>query len=184
MDQDELIQHSREGDANSFNKLVESYQQQVYNLCLRMLGNVPDAEDATQDAFISAWKAIKGFRRGNFRAWLSRIAANACRDQLRRQKRHAEVSLETSVSELRNDTGGQLENQVLSHELAQEIQRGLTTLPYQQRLAVVLRDIEGFSYEEISQTMHCSLGTVRSRLSRGRAQLRDFLLSRELLTPK
>ena len=72
MDEDELIQHSQEGDANSFNKLVESYQGQVYNLCLRMLGNVPDAEDATQDAFISAWKAIKGFpRRTDFKEWLN-----------------------------------------------------------------------------------------------------------------
>jgi RNA polymerase sigma-70 factor (ECF subfamily) len=92
--------------------------------------------------------------------------------------------LEASVPDLRDNTKGQVENQVLGHEVTQEIQKGLTTLPYKQRLAVTLRDIEGFSYEEISEAMHCSLGTVRSRLSRGRAQLRDFLLSRELLMPK
>jgi len=183
MDESEFIQRSQQGDVDSFNKLVELYQKQVFNLALRMLGNIPAAEDVSQDAFILAWKGIRGFKGPNFKAWLLRIAANACRDQLRKLKHEPELSLEASFSDLSQTTSAKsTENVVISRELADEIQRGLVGLPWEQRLAVTLCDIEGLSYKEISQVMHCSLGTVRSRLSRGRARLRDYLVSRGLLT--
>lgn len=185
MDESELIQRGQQGDVNSFNKLVGLYQRQVYNLALRMLGNIPTAEDVTQDAFIAAWKGIRSFKGGNFRAWLLRIAANACRDQLRKLKRHPELSLEASFPNLSQIASTKsAEEAVINQELADEIQKGLATLPWEQRLAVTLCDIEGLSYKEISQVMHCSLGTVRSRLSRGRTLLRDYLVRRGLFTPK
>lgn len=184
MGEGELIRGSRQGDVSSFNKLVELYQKQVYNLALGMLGNIPNAEDVTQDVFVSAWKGIRSFKGPNFKAWLLCITANACRDRLRKLKRHPELSLEAAFPDLSQIASARsAEEVVISRELADEIQRGLASLPWEQRLAVTLCDIEGLSYKEISQVIGCSLGTVRSRLSRGRAHLRDYLISRELFTP-
>lgn len=178
MEEDELIRQSQQGDLESFNALVERYQKEVLNLAVRMLSNIPDAEDATQTAFISAWQGIKRFRGGNFRAWLLRIVANACRDQLRRRKRDVEVPLPDVFQDI---AAMSVENEVLSREMVNELQKGLARLPYEQRLAVTLRDINGLSYEEISLVMNCSLGTVRSRLSRGRVCLRNYLINKRFL---
>ena len=181
MGDDELIQRSKQGDLDSFNRLVESYQGVVYNLALRMSGNYQAAEDATQDAFFSAWRHIGSFRGGSFRAWLLRITANACRDQLRKLKHHHSTSLEALLTEFEGlPSSESAEDCALRREVGEQIQKGLAGLPSGQRLAVVLSDIQGLSYEEIAQVMDCSLGTVKSRLSRGRAQLRDYLLAREL----
>jgi len=174
VDEQELIQRSKQGDLDSFNRLVESYQGLVYNLALRMLGNSETAEDAAQDAFFSAWRRIGSFRGGNFRAWLLRITANVCRDQLRKLKHHHSTSLEALLIEPEGLPSSESpEDYALRREVGEQIQKGLSGLPSEQRLAVVLSDIQGLSYEEIAQVMGCSLGTVRSRLSRGRAQLRD-----------
>lgn len=183
MDEDELIQRSKGGDLDCFNRLVEHYQGQVYNLALRMLGDAQSADDATQDAFFSAWRAVRRFRRGNFRAWLLRITANTCRDRLRTLKRHPTVSLDAMVVEpdLSSSTSKYLEDPddyVHRVELGEEIRNGLADLPPEQRLVVILSDIQGLSYEEIAQVAGCSLGTVKSRLSRGRSCLRDYLCQR------
>ncbi len=181
MDEAQLIQGCQAGDVVYFNGLVELYQQQVYNLALRMLHDPDAAEDATQETFLSAYRGIRRFRGGSFKAWLLRIAANACRDHLRSARRHPTDSLDDLTS------GGQLpprlasssespEEHALRVELGGVINRGLTTLPPDQRLAVILCDIQGLSYEEIAQVAGCSVGTVRSRISRGRARLRDYLL--------
>jgi len=176
VNEDDLIRGSKEGDLDSFNKLVEIYQRQAYNLALRMLGNSEAAADATQDAFFSAWRNISSFRGGKFKAWLLSITANVCRDQLRKLKRQPSVSLEALPLEPENlPSTESVEDYVLRRELGEEIQRGLDSLPREQRLAVILSDIQGLSYEEIAQAMGCSLGTVKSRLSRGRVQLRDYL---------
>jgi len=103
MEEDELIQRAKQGDLDCFNRLVERYQREVYNLCLRMLGNTQAAEDATQDAFLSAFRGVGKFRGGSFRAWLCRIAANACRDQFRLQRRRPTTSLDTIPIELEFD---------------------------------------------------------------------------------
>jgi RNA polymerase sigma-70 factor (ECF subfamily) len=182
MDESELIRRSKQGDLDSFNRLVELHQRQAYNLAWRMLGQVEAAEDATQDAFLSAWKGILGFRQGNFRAWLLSIVANACKDQLRARRRRPVISTDELELEALPSGGESPEEYVLRQELVAEIQRGLATLPPNQRLAIILRDLQGLSYEEIAQATARSLGTVRSRLSRGRAHLRDYLLRRgELL---
>jgi len=147
-----------------------------------MLGKAPAAEDATQEALLSAFKGIGGFRGGNFRAWLLRITANACRDQMRFWRRRSVVSLDALVIEPEGDAQSP-EDYALRRELGDEIAKALAALPADQRLAVILYDIEGLSYEEIALVMTSSLGTVRSRLSRGRARLRLYLEPRMELLP-
>jgi RNA polymerase sigma-70 factor (ECF subfamily) len=181
--EDELVQRSREGDIASFNQLVEIYQRSVFNLALRMLRDAQAAEDATQEAFLSAWRHIRSFRGGYFKAWLLSIVANYCRDELRRQKRRPAIPL----AALEADPNGfsastcSAEDNLLNLELREEIYRGLASLLPEQRLVIILSDIQGLSYEEIAKVTGCSLGTVKSRLSRGRTHLRDYLKLEEHL---
>jgi RNA polymerase sigma-70 factor (ECF subfamily) len=184
-----LVALSQKGDLSAFNALVEAYQGQVYNLCWRMLGLREAAEDAAQEAFLAAYRNIRRFQGPSFRAWLLRIAANAATDELRRRRRRPQVSLETPLAgsetalDLPDSSPGP-EEWALRREQARHIQALLLTLPPDQRLAVILSDVQGLSYEEISQAMGSSLGTVKSRLSRGRARLRRYLLAQgELSLP-
>ncbi|OGO47877.1 MAG: RNA polymerase subunit sigma-24 [Chloroflexi bacterium RBG_16_64_32] len=183
-----LIERSQGGDLEAFNALVLAYQVQVYNLCLRMLGSPQAAEDATQEAFIAAYRAVSRFRQGSFRAWLLRIAANACYDELRRRRSRPQLPLEASTDDERpvaelpaSDEPPDQRAERL--ELARLLREGLVTLPPDQRLAVILRDVQGFAYEEVAEVTSASLGTVKSRISRGRAAMREFLLARGELLP-
>jgi len=182
-----LIQQSKDGDLESFNQLVERYQRQVYNLTLRMLGNRQDAEDASQEIFVLAWKAIRSFRGGTFRTWLFRMAANSCTDELRRRRGRQVDSLDAIFPEHNPlpSSAESPEDHLLREELSQSISQHLLCLAEEQRLVVTLADLQGFSYEEIAQITNTSIGTVKSRLNRGRANLRDLLLkNRELLPPE
>jgi RNA polymerase sigma factor (sigma-70 family) len=187
MDENDLISRSRDGDVDAFNLLVEQYQRLVYNLALRMLGNTEAAEDASQDAFLSAFKAIGRFRGGNFKAWILRIATNSCHDKMRVARRCRVISLDTLVIEPEalpeSNNVESPEDYALRKELGRYLNDGLALLPEDQRLVVILSDIQGFSYEEIAQITGSSLGTVKSRLNRGRTRLKCFLLQREELLP-
>ncbi len=183
-----LVERSQSGDLDAFNALVLAYQGQVYNLCLRMLGSPQAAEDAAQEAFIAAYRAVPRFRGGRFRAWLLRIAANACYDELRRRRSRPQVPLEAPADDERARaelpaSDEPLEQRAERLELARCLQEGLASLPPDQRLAVILRDVQGLAYEEVAEATGASLGTVKSRISRGRAALRDFLLARGELLP-
>jgi RNA polymerase sigma factor (sigma-70 family) len=182
MQDDELIQRAKEGDLDCFNQLVERYQRQIYNLSLRILENAPAAEDATQEAFLSAFRGIGKFRGGSFRAWLFRIAANACRDQLRSLRRRPATSIESVPLELESDQPTP-EDLAVRRQLGEEIKKALAALPADQRLAVILRDIEGLDYAEIAQVTSSSLGTVKSRINRGRTRLRHHLEQNRELFP-
>jgi RNA polymerase sigma-70 factor (ECF subfamily) len=182
MDDIELIRDSQNGDLDSFNELVRRYQKMAYNLAFRMLGDSQAAEDATQEAFFSAWKNIRRFRGGSFKAWVLQITANACRDQMRRVKRRPVVALETLPYDPPSVSAESPEDYAIRRELGEHVQRGLTTLSHEQRMAVILCDIQGLSYEEVAEAMECSLGTVKSRLSRGRTQLRDYFVKMELIS--
>ena len=187
-DESHLIARSQSGDLHAFNVLVECYQRQVYNLCLRLLPSAASAEDATQEAFIAAYRRIDSFHGGNFRAWLLRIAANASYDELRRQRRRPAASLEAAmasqgVAQAPSPAAGP-EDEALRRELNVHLQQGLATLPSDQRLAVILRDVHGLSYEELAEVMHCSVGTVKSRIARGRARMREYLMARRELLPR
>lgn len=178
----ELVERSRGGDLAAFNRLVQIHQRAVYNLCLRLLGSHTAAEDAAQEAFIAAFRHIKGFRGGSFPAWLFRIAANASYDELRRRRRRP-VTLEQEAAqnlpaEAPTHAFASPEAYVQQREQAQLLQQGLASLPQDQRLAVILCDVQGLSYEEIAAATGASLGTVKSRISRGREKLRHFLRER------
>ncbi len=188
MDESALISAAQKGDLDSFNTLVLAYQHQVYNLAYRIMGEGASASDATQEAFISAWRHIGGFRGGSWKSWLLRIATNACYDQLRYRGRRPANSLEEVAED--PDYSPQLvngherpEEHALRQELSDALQSGIQTLPADQRATLVLSDVQGFSYQEIADMTGVSLGTVKSRLSRARARLRDYLVTQQELLP-
>ena len=172
------------GQEYCYNCVIERHQTHAHNLALRMMGSWDAAEDATQEAFLSGYRAFKGFRGDNLGAWLMRIVANACRDMLRVRKSRPTVSLDFSPLDPEEPGNSSLdppsteespEDYALRRELGRTIEEGLQSLSEERRLAVVLIDVQGFSYVEAAEAMGCSLGTVKSRLARGRADLRDFL---------
>jgi RNA polymerase sigma-70 factor (ECF subfamily) len=177
---------ARRGDLGAFNELVLAHQAIVFNVCLRMLADRMAAEDAAQETFVSAWRNIASLGGEQFRPWLLRIASNACHDELRRRGRRPSASLETSLEGGMPDPADPEplpEPALLGAELRGEIERALLQLPEEQRLAVVLCDVQGLEYEEIAGVMRSNIGTVKSRLSRGRARLRQLLLARPELLP-
>ncbi|MFN8471747.1 MAG: sigma-70 family RNA polymerase sigma factor [Anaerolineae bacterium] len=191
MDESSLIRQAQKGDVRAFNVLVRAHQTTVYNVAYRVLGDSDSAADVAQETFVHAYKALADFKGGSFRAWLVRIATNACYDQLRYDKRRPATSLEEMAPESETgdpgpplpDPGEGPEEYVLRQELGHVVARGLETLPAEQRVTLVLSDIQGFSYEEIANATGVELGTVKSRLSRARARMRDFLLSQQELLP-
>jgi RNA polymerase sigma-70 factor, ECF subfamily len=190
MDEQMFIRAAQTGDVAAFNQLVRGYQAQIYRTAFRVLGDAASAQDATQDAFISAYKHLRGFRGGSFKAWLLRIVTNACYDQLRVKQRRPSASLDAMLLDPDNPAPGlervtteSPQDFVERQELGATIQRGLETLPHDQRVTVVLVDIEGLSYEEAADALTTNVGTVKSRLSRARAALRDFLVGQEELLP-
>jgi RNA polymerase sigma-70 factor (ECF subfamily) len=188
MDEQALIASARKGDARAFNQLVLLYQSMAYNVAYRILGDPDAAADATQDAFISAFKAMRKFRGGSFKSWILRIVTNACYDQLRSKQRRPTDSLDALPVEqdhvrYLHDPAEQPDEYVERRELNQTIQRGIEILPPEQRVVVVLSDVQGLSYQEIAEVTGLSLGTVKSRLSRGRAKVRDYLMQQRELLP-
>ncbi len=174
----ELIRRSKEGDLDAFNEIVARYQRQVFNTAARVLGGTSHADDATQETFISAYRAIGSFRGVNLAPWLLRIAKNQCYDMIRSMRRRPADSLEENLANpsfVRAQSGGSAEDETLRSELGAEIQRAILSLPVDQRLVVTLIDVQGFSYEEAAEAAEVSIGTVKSRLSRGRARVRDHL---------
>jgi len=188
MDEQALIASAQEGSVPAFNQLVLLYQSRAYNLAYRILNNPDAAADATQDAFFSAYKAMPKFRGGSFKAWLLRIVTNACYDQLRVKKRRPTSSLddlpvEADHSNYLRDPAEGPDQYAERRELNQMIHAAIQTLPLEQRLVLVLSDIQGLSYQEIAEVAELSLGTVKSRLSRGRAKLRNHLQQSGELLP-
>ncbi|HEY4689630.1 MAG TPA: sigma-70 family RNA polymerase sigma factor [Anaerolineae bacterium] len=190
MNEPALIESARRGDLDAFNTLVVAYQHQVYNLAYRIMGDEAAAADAAQEAFISAYKHMAAFRGESFKSWIYRIVTNACYDELRRRKRRPAMSLEGLVddsdTEIEYDIpDGQAtpEDRAEQRELADVIQAGIETLPPDQRVTLVLSDVQGMSYEEIATITGANLGTVKSRLSRARAKLRDYLMASGELLP-
>ncbi len=177
-----LIRSACQGNLEAFNSLVLRYQQQAYNLAYRMMSDQAAASDATQEAFLSAYRHLGTFHAGSFKNWLLRIVANACYDELRRRKRRPTVSLdepivtEAGVIEFDLPTSAEGPEQIVQrHELADLMQRGINLLPIEQRLTLILREVQGLRYDEIAEITHSKCGTVKSRLSRARATLRGYV---------
>lgn len=177
------LEAAQHGDAAAFNELVLMYQTSVFNVALRTLGHPEDAADAAQEAFLAAYRALGEFRGGSFKSWLLRITVNTCYDLLRRKQRRPSTSLDVILEESGEQTtfadrSVGPERAALSAETVASIEQGLLMLPDDQRTIVVLCDIQGLSYEEAADVEGVALGTVKSRLSRARARLRQFLIER------
>lgn len=178
-----IIQRVQAGDVNAFELLVREYEKNVYNLALRMVKNPDDASDMTQEAFIKAYNSLSSFRGDSkFSVWLYRIVSNVCLDYLRSVSRHPAVSLSVE-----NDEGEETEldipddsrspEELLERKLTREsVRRGLEALPEDYRQILLLREIQGLSYDEISEILSLELGTVKSRIFRARKKLCEFLL--------
>lgn len=183
MDERAIIEAARQGNLDSFNCLVLTYQDNVFNQAYRILGDREAAADAAQEAFISAYKHLRSFRGGSFRAWLLRIVTNLCYDELRRRKRRPTIPLEPlddqgdeiDSPKWMADPDTSAEEKVEKAELGQAIQDCLNGLPEDFRAVVVLVDVQGLDYSEAAQAMGKPLGTVKSRLARARLRLRDCL---------
>lgn len=180
--EDRLIEKVRAGDVDAFNDVVVSHQDAAYRLAYRILADEAAAADATQEAFLSAYRQLHTFHAGSFRSWLYRIVINKCYDALRAHRRRPTIPLD----ELTDDHEELFHYQAAAHndspeiivqrrELADLIQRHIARLPIDQRTVLVLSDVHGLSYGEIAAITRLRLGTVKSRLSRGRARLRDGL---------
>ena len=180
MNEEDLIQQAQQGDIVAFNRLVVQYQELVFNVAYRIMGDPAEAEDVAQETFITAYKSLRSFRGGSFKSWLIRVATNRCYDELRRRKRRPQTSLDAITDEnesfafLRSPGEGP-EAHRQRVELALMIERCLKGLPDDQRIVTVLGDVEGYDYQQIAEITSVSLGTVKSRLSRARAMLRDCL---------
>ncbi len=169
----ELIERFRTGnDMRAFDALAMRYKDMVFNLCYRLMGDYDEAHDCAQEAFIKAYRGLPAFRgEARFSTWLYRIAVNTCRDSIdRRGSRRATVDPDRSRSPMSSP-----DELALKNDTERAVQGAISALPEELRVLVVLRDIEGKSYEDIEEITGMKEGTVKSRLSRARHRLRDSL---------
>ena len=178
-----LIERARAGDTRAFEDLARREERALYRHALRIVGTTADAEDIVQDALFSAWRSIASFQGLSFRAWLFRIATNRALDQLRSRKRRPELPLDPPDDD---DVtwaepvapGPDLTQLVGDREALAAVETVLGSLPAEQRTALLLRDVEGFAYEEIAVITSVEIGTVKSRIHRGRLAVRNVLIAR------
>lgn len=177
----DLLRRARGGEVAAFNVLVLRHQDAAYSLALRFLGSRQAAEDATQEAFERAYRGLTNFRGDRFRSWLLTIVANAARDELRRQRRRPQRSLDEARDDPARatldppDPGPTPDAVALQSELRAHLERALRELPEEWRMVVLLSDVHGMSYSEVAAAVSVPEGTVKSRLSRARSRLRDIL---------
>ncbi len=189
-DEAALIAAAQRGHLPAFNQIILHYQSLAYNVAYRVVGDTELAADATQDAFVKAYQRVKQYRGGSFKAWLLRIVTNTCYDALRARQRRPTVSLESDDDEDDSDynpwlidTAERPDAHAMRQELAGMLREAIGQLPPDQRATLVLADIEGLDYQEIADATGTALGTVKSRLSRARARMRDLLLAHQELLP-
>ena len=191
-DLQDLITRAREGDLESFNQIILAHQSQVYNQAYRIIGEPAAAADATQEAFISAYKKLHTYRGGSFKSWLLRIVSNACYDEFRRRKRKPVTPLfpegddgeDLDSSPWLEDPGDTPEENLQRRELSEAIQFCLERLDIEFRTIVVLVDIQGLDYKAAAKVIDGPMGTVKSRLARARKSLKDCLKGFKELLPR
>jgi RNA polymerase sigma-70 factor (ECF subfamily) len=181
---DTVLDRARRGDARAFEQLALDIERPLYRHAARMLGQ-DDAEDVVQDALLAAWKSLGSFEGTSFRAWVFRIVTNRALDRLRSRRRHPELPLDPPAED--DDSTGWAEPTAPGPELADlaadrealvVVEQALARIPADQRAALLLRDVEGFAYEEIATITSTEIGTVKSRIHRGRLAVRNILISR------
>lgn len=175
------MESARQGDQDAFEQLVRAYEKRVFALTLRMCGNPEDAAEAAQETFLAVWQGLKFFREeASFSTWLYRLASNACVDLLRREgRRRAAAGPSLDDGELNldaADTAPTPQEAAERKELRSQIEAGLRALPPEYRQVLILREMHQLSYGEIAEALSLDVGTVKSRISRGRKRLRKFLL--------
>jgi RNA polymerase sigma-70 factor (ECF subfamily) len=192
MDELALVKSALAGELDAFNRLVLAYQDLAFNVAFRILGDEDQASDATQNAFLSAYKNLRSFRGGSFKAWVLRMVTNSCYDELRHKQRHPAVSLDPKSDD---DSDEMDSNEWLASdepspettleqaEVEHALQHCLEHLSVEFRTVVVLVDVQGMDYEEVSHSLGKPLGTVKSRLARARLHMRDCLHQFQELLP-
>ena len=178
MEEKELILRCQQGDETAFEALIRLHEKKIYTLCRRMFGDEEVALEAAQDTFLAVWRGIGSYRAdAAFSTWLYRLATNACLDLLRREKRRGgEVSLDDEEARLDPaDTAPQPEEAAEREETRRMVREGLYALPDNYRQVLVLRELEQLSYTEIAEAARLDVGTVKSRISRARTALRNYL---------
>ena len=180
MEESRLIQRAGAGDAASFNTLMGMHERRMYAVALRMCGNPEDAQDCLQEAMLRIYRAINGFKaQSSFSTWVYRITMNTCLDELRRRKNRPNTSLDGlyDAGWAPVDPGETPEKHAVAGDMRRQLQVFIRELPEDMRAAVVLRDIEGYSYDEIARMLDANVGTIKSRISRGREKLREKITS-------
>lgn len=176
MDEARLIQRAARGDAAAFNALMEAHQNRMYAVALRMFGSREDAEDCVQEAMLRIYRSLASFKgQSTFSTWVYRITMNICLDEMRRRKNRQGASLDGLLEEgwSPSDDRDTPERHALRREVRGAILQYIRELPEDMRAAVVLRDIQGLSYEDIARALDANVGTIKSRISRGREKLRE-----------
>ncbi|HEV8229429.1 MAG TPA: sigma-70 family RNA polymerase sigma factor [Candidatus Limnocylindria bacterium] len=179
-----IIDRARGGDTRAFEELARREERALFRHAMRIVGTTSDAEDVVQDALLSAWRSISSFQGTSFRAWLFRIATNRALDRLRVRKRRPELPLDPPEGDEELTwaepaaPGPDLSDLAGDREALVLVEAALGTLPAEQRTALLLRDVEGFAYEEIASITSVEIGTVKSRIHRGRLAVRNALIAR------
>ena len=183
MDEKQLIDLLKSKDQEAFNQLFGMYQQKIFHLCCKMLRDEEDASDATQTIFMKVFQSIDKFKKqSRLSTWIYRIAVNTCNDLLRKRKSKKEAPISTITNEeeetnvdIPDDTNNP-EEKLLKQEQAQTIKKALDSMKPKQRELIILRDINGFSYEEIADILKMNVGTVKSGINRARKALLELLV--------
>jgi RNA polymerase sigma-70 factor, ECF subfamily len=178
-----LLEKAKNGDVQAFELLVEGYQKKVFNVALRMMGNYDDAGEIAQEAFIRVFKSIKSFKEeSTFSTWIYRITTNICLDELRKRKNKKIISIDEDIRFEDGEAKRQIEDfkptpDVIAekNEIKKIVTDAINSLSEEHRLVLVMRDIQGFSYEEIAKITKCPEGTVKSRINRARQALKEIL---------
>lgn len=173
-----LIERASGGDPAAFNRLMEAHERRMYAVALRMCGNREDAQDCLQEAMLRVYRAIAGFKgQSSFSTWVYRITMNTCLDELRRKKNRPNTSLDSLLDAGWSpaDDSSAPEKHAVRSEAMHHLHQAIRELPEDMRAAVVLRDIHGLTYDEIARSLDTNVGTIKSRISRGREKLREKL---------
>lgn len=179
-----LLKRSQQGEIKAFEELIAKHQLLAYNIAYRIMGNEEDAKDATQEALIKVFKHLNSFNGDSqFSTWLYRIVVNSCKDLLRKSNRQKVVSIDNAFETDDGEIPFELkdekltpEESVIQHETSYTVQKAIKSLPEQNRTVIVLRDIQGLSYDEIASIEGVPIGTVKSRIKRGRDMLKEVLI--------
>jgi len=176
VEESRLIDRAVRGDAGAFNELMGMHEKRMYAVALRMCANREDAQDCLQEAMIRIYRSISGFKaQSSFGTWVYRITMNTCLDKLRRRKSRPNTSLDSLLDTgwAPSDSGDTPERHAMRSEVRQGLTEAIKSLPEDMRAAIVLRDMQGLPYEEIAEALGVNVGTIKSRISRGREKLRE-----------